>query len=95
MNNIEDLLEKASKKDINIPPKIEYKIQYALKHKNKSNWGYSIKKLITIIASLVIVLIGSVSVYAAFGGTIAGKPIMEWIGIKFSDEYDNYKENVE
>ena len=37
MNNIEDLLEKASKKDINIPPKIEYKIQYALRHKNKSN----------------------------------------------------------
>ena len=95
MNNIEDLLEKASKKDINIPPKIEYKIQYALRHKNKSNKGYSIKKLITVVASLMIVLVGSVSVYAAFGGTIAGKPIMEWIGIKFSDEYDNYKENVE
>ena len=94
MNNIEDLLEKANKKDINIPPRIEYKIQYALKHKNKSNWGYGLKKLITVVVSLMIVLVGSVSVYAAFGGTIAGKPIMEWIGIKFSDEYDNYKENV-
>ena len=30
MNNIEDLLEKASKKDINIPPKIEYKMMEAL-----------------------------------------------------------------
>ncbi len=94
MDNIENLLEKASKKDINIPPKIEYKIKYALKHKRKSNLGYNIKRLITVMASLIIVFIGGMSVYAAFGGTIAGKPVMEWIGIKFSDEYDNYKENV-
>ena len=94
MDNIENLLEKASKKEINIPPKIEYKIKYALKHKRKSNLGYRIRKLITVMASLIIVFIGGMSVYAAFGGTIAGKPVMEWIGIKFSDEYDNYKENV-
>lgn len=94
MDNIENLLEKASKKDINIPPKIEYKIQYALKHKNRNNGGYNLRKLITVMASLIIVFVGGMSVYAAFGGTIAGKPVMEWIGIKFSDEYDNYKENV-
>ena len=94
MDNIENLLEKASKKDINIPPKIEYKIQYALKHKYRNNWGYNLRRLITVMVSLIIVFVGGMSVYAAFGGTIAGKPIMEWIGIKFSDEYDNYKENV-
>ncbi len=45
--------------------------------------------------SLSIIFIGGISVYAAFGGTIGGKPVSEWFGIGFSDEYYKYKVNVE
>lgn len=34
-------------------------------------------------------------VYAVCGGTIEGKPVLEWIGIRFGDEYKNYKVSVE
>lgn len=95
MKDIESLLEITSKNKIDIPPKVEYRIQYTLKNKNKNKWSYHIRKAITILASIIVVFMGSVSVYAAFGGTIGGKPIMEWIGIKFSDEYEDYKVDVE
>ena len=41
------------------------------------------KKLITVMASLVLIFVGGFSVYAAFGGTISGKPVIEWLGINF------------
>lgn len=95
MRDIEKMLETASKKHIDIPLKVEHRIQYTLRHKNKNDWRFYMRKMVTVMASMIIVLIGSVSVYAAFGGTIEGKPIFEWIGIKFSDEYKDYKVNVE
>lgn len=95
MRDIEKMLERASKKHIDIPLKVEHRIQYTLRHKNKNDWRFYMRKIVTVMASMIIVLIGSVSVYAAFGGTVEGKPIFEWIGIKFSDEYDEYKVNVE
>ena len=49
----------------------------------------------TTIAAVIVICIGSIGVYAASGGTIAGKPIIEWLGITFSEEYENYKVNVE
>lgn len=61
----------------------------------KSNKTNILRKLITIMASVIVVFIGSISVYAAFGGTISGKPVFEWIGIKFSDQYEDYKVDVE
>ncbi len=95
MKDIEKMLEIASQKHIDIPLKVEHRIQYTLQHKNKNDWRFYMRKIVTVMASIIIVLIGSVSVYAAFGGTIEGKPIFEWIGIKFSDEYEDYKVNVE
>ena len=95
MEEIENILEKASKKEINIPPKIQYRVNYTLQNKGKKEWKYYMKKMIAVLATFIIVFIGSVSVYAAFGGTINGKPVVEWIGIKFSDEYENYVEKVE
>lgn len=95
MKDIEKLLEKARKQDINIPLKIEHRIQYTLKNKNKNNWRYSMKKVVTALVATIIVFIGSISVYATFGGTIEGKPIIEWLGIKFSDKYEDYKIEVE
>lgn len=50
--------------------------------------------LMTVLA-LSITFIGGFSVYAAFGGTVSGKPVSEWLGISFSDEYYKYKVNVE
>lgn len=34
-------------------------------------------------------------VYAVCGGTIEGKSVLEWLEIKFGDEYENYKVGVE
>ncbi len=95
MKDIEEMLETASQEHIDIPLKVEHRIQYTLRHKNKNDWRFYMRKIFTVMASMIIVLIGSVSVYAAFGGTIEGKPIFEWIGIKFSDEYEDYKVKVE
>ncbi len=55
---------------------------------------YVVKKIITIIITALAILAGSITVYAAMGGEIAGKPVIEWLGIKFSDEYENYKVDV-
>lgn len=48
------------------------------------------KKCITALASTVIVLGGSLTVYASLGGTIGGKPVLDWFGIDFSDHYSEY-----
>ena len=53
------------------------------------------KKLVTIMASFWVVFIGSITAYAAFGGTISVKPIFEWLGSNFDKEYENYKTEVQ
>lgn len=95
MEDIEKILKDASLKEFEIPPKVKFRIGYALNNKKKDNWRYHMKKLITVMASLVLIFVGGFSVYAAFGGTISGKPVIEWLGIKFSDQYEDYKVNVE
>ena len=65
-------------------------------HHYKSNNIKSISThFLMVFLSLSIIFIGGISVYAAFGGTIGGKPVSEWFGIGFSDEYYKYKVNVE
>lgn len=54
-----------------------------------------IKRIIIAIVSVLAMLIGSGVVYASLGGTINGVPALEWMGIKFSDNYINYVEPVE
>lgn len=95
MKDIEKMLETAGKRHIDIPLKVEHRIQYTLQNKNKNSWRYYMKKIVTVIASIMIVLIGSVSVYAAFGGTIGGKPVLDWFGIDFSDRYSEYVVPIE
>ena len=63
--------------------------------KVKTNKTSILKKLITIMASVIVVFIGSISIYAAFGGTISGRPIFEWLGSNFDKEYENYKTEVQ
>lgn len=52
------------------------------------------KTLIAISATLATLLCGGV-VYATLGGTINGVPVVEWLGIKFSQNYTQYEEKVE
>lgn len=48
------------------------------------------KTTITVIVSSIIALGTSLTVYAALGGTIGGKPILDWFGIDFSEKYSEY-----
>lgn len=108
MKDIEKALQRANAEDKKIPQKVHNKIEYALKNldTNEENKGIKsiiqtiknswIRKFATAITSIIIVLAGGVTVCVALRGSIDGKPVFEWIssGIKFSDEYSEYKEAV-
>lgn len=108
MKDIEKVLQRANAEDKKIPQKVHNKIEYALNNldTNEENKGIKsiiqtiknswIRKFATAITSIIIVLTGGVTVCAALRGSIDGKPVFEWIssGIKFSDEYSEYKEAV-
>lgn len=51
--------------------------------------------MFTIIISALTTIIGTFGVYAATGGKIEGIPATDWLGIKFSDKYVEYKQPVE
>ena len=106
MKDIEKILSKVDFKNKKVPQAVHSKIEYALNNLdiNEEYEGMKriiqiiknsyIRKLATTVASVTIVLAGGVTVYGAFGGTLAGKPVFEWIssGIRFSDEYEGYKQ---
>ena len=108
MKDIEKALQRANAEDKKIPQKVHNKIEYALNNldTNEENKGIKsiiqtiknswIRKFATAITSIIIVLAGGVTVCVALRGSIDGKPVFEWIssGIKFSDEYSEYKEAV-
>ena len=66
----------------------------------RSGRVFSIKKRLTTILTTLIALAALVCgggiVYAKFGGTINGKPVLEWFGkiIPYSDNYSDYTEPV-
>lgn len=93
MNNIEEILEYVSQNDIEIPVKIQNRINYTLK--NKRQQKHYFRRFITAIVSIVFTIIGSFAVYAATGGKIDGIPATDWLGIKFSNKYVEYKQPVE
>lgn len=93
MNNIEDLIKSVCQNDIDIPIKIQNRIKYTLQNKRKSK-NY-LRNFIMTILSIIGTLIGSFCVYAATGGTIEGIPATDWLGIKFSSQYVEYKQPVE
>ena len=95
MKDIDKILKNAANQDIQVPAKIHYKIQNTLKEKNKTRKIMNFKKLVTSIVSVIIVFVGGVSVYAGFGGTILGRPVFEFAKMKFLDEYEEYRVNVQ
>lgn len=93
MNNIEDIINIVCENDIDIPVKIQNRINYTLKNKKKETHYF--RKLVTAIISILCTIIGSFGVYAMNGGTIDGIPASDWLGIKFSNQYIEYKKPVE
>ena len=92
MDVLDKMIKNALSKEIEEPYTYERAIKKALyinkKHKLKSY----IKQAIIVIISTITTLIGSFSVYAVSGGKIEGIPAMDWLGIKFSDKYVEYKQ---
>ena len=95
MKDIEEILQTAEREKIEVPQKVQYRVRYTLKNKTKNKTHYILKNFATSVATLILVLVSSVSVYAACGGTIEGKTIIEWLGIKIFDDYEEYKVNIE
>lgn len=101
MNEIDKIIKTKFQEDTYMPTSTQNIINQTLEQnkntiiKKKAHKMNIINKIITIITSIIAMLLGSVTVYAAVGGTIAGKPVIEWIGLGFSNEYENYKVNVE
>ena len=95
MEVLDKKIKMALSKEIEEPYTYERAIKKAL-YKNK-NYGikHYIKKVIIIIASILSTLVGTFSVYAATGGKIGGMPAFDWIGLKFSEQYVEYKQPVE
>ena len=97
MIDIEKILQRNSIEDVNVPGCVENKIHYALNHLECKNSKINyLKRIITAFISTIVALLGSVTVYAAFGGTIGGRPVFEWAAnIRFSDQYEEYKVEIE
>lgn len=82
------ILELEKNQEINIE---ENKVKY----KNKHEVIAKIKSIILTIISIIALLISGGVAYAALGGKINGVPVLEWMGIKFSNNYVEYSEPVE
>lgn len=97
MNNIENIIRNVSENHIEVPVKIQNRINYTLKYKNKNKRKetHYLRNFITAMISIFSTIIGTFAVYAATGGTIDGIPATDWLGIKFSNKYVEYKQPVE
>lgn len=93
MEPIEEIIKLVCENEIQIPNKIEKRIQYTLQNKRKPK--HYLRNFITTILSILGTLVGTFCVYAATGGTIEGIPAADWFGIKFSSQYVEYKQPVE
>lgn len=96
MKNIEDILKNSYNETIEIPNKVEYRINYTLNNLGKQKKSkFYFKKLSTVMASLIMIIFSGLSVYAAFGGTINGENVFKWIGIKISNQqFNEYSEKI-
>ena len=94
MNDIDELLRKTAKKDVDVPQRVSNVIRQAVRTNKRKN-VFWVQRLITAMASVLVIFIGGITVYSACGGTFYGKPISEWLGIVFSDEYEDYRVTVE
>lgn len=92
MSNIDEIIKIVKKNDIDIPIKIQNAINSTLNNKRKRVNCFA--KFIPVWISVFFIIIGSFGVYAISGWTVEGIPVLEWLGIKFSNSYVDYKEEV-
>ena len=93
MNSIEDILKCVSQNDIEIPIKVQNRINLTLRNK-KIKKSY-LRRFVTVVITMIFTIIGTFTVYAVTGGTIDGIPATDWLGIKFSSKYIEYKQPIE
>lgn len=93
MNFDEQIIINLSK-DVKIPYSYEIAIKTALNKKRKVNPMQVVRNVIIWITTILGLLCSSFGVYAATGGTIEGIPALDWLGIKFSSNYTEYREEV-
>ncbi|MBR3614588.1 MAG: hypothetical protein IKL55_05365, partial [Clostridia bacterium] len=93
MNNIEEILKCVSQNDIEIPIRVQNRINLTLRNK-KMKKSY-LRRFVTVVISMIFTIIGTFTVYAVTGGTIDGIPATDWLGIKFSSKYIEYKQPIE
>lgn len=54
-----------------------------------------VKKIVIAIVIIFVILAISAVLYISLGGTIQNVPVLEWLGIKFSNHYEEYVSPVE
>lgn len=94
MDLLDEIIKSAITSDIEEPYTYERTIKKAL-YQNKHNFKYYLKRFFIAIISMLSMLIGGFGVYAAVGGEIDGMPAMQWFGTRLSNNYTDYKQEVE
>lgn len=95
MDELDKKINRALSKKIEEPYTYERTLKKALYQNKHSSIKSYIKKVIVIIISILSTLVGTFSVYAVTGGKIEGVPALDWLGLKFSEQYVEYKQPVE
>lgn len=94
MTLFDEQIKKALESNIEVPYTYEMKIKKAL-YQKKYNFKYYIKRFFIAVIYIISMLIGGFGVYAAVGGQIDGVPAMQWFGTRLSNNYTEYKQEVE
>ena len=94
MTLFDEQIKHALNGNIEVPYSYEMKIKNAL-YQKKHNFKYYIKRFFIAIIYMISMLIGGFGVYAAVGGQIDGVPAMQWFGTRLSNNYTEYKHEVE
>ena len=94
MTLLDEQIKKALESNIEVPYTYEMKIKNTL-YQKKHNFKYYIKRFFIAIIYMISMLIGGFGVYAAVGGQIDGVPAMQWFGTRLSNNYTEYKQEVE
>lgn len=96
MKNNDELFEDIYRKYNYYKDKKNNKFFHTSVYKKTSNSILrAVAMLFVIVLSASIISVSGLGVYAVFGGKISGIPVIEWLGIKFSDEYSNYVVPIE
>lgn len=96
MNEMDEIIKKKMQQDKYVPNSTQNVIDYTIRNCINRSKRPKIKlknRIITIILSIIMALLGSVTVYAVTSGKMNEIPFIKRIGLKFSDEYENYKDN--